>query len=121
MDGFFHKRYDAKQYNCAHFVADVWQKFTGDDISEALAGFLLPVKSRFVRASIRRQFVKLDAPKSPCIVLMQRPKTAPHVGLWVNGKVFHLKETGPEFQPLDVATFGFKSHRFYDVKKCAIS
>lgn len=121
MDEFFKKEYNSKEYNCAHFVADLWEYITGDDIRHILNGFLLPAKDRFVSSEIRHQFEKLEKPVNPCIVLMQRPRTAPHVGLWFNGKVFHIQKDGPQYQPLDVATLGFKTHRFYDVKKDSIS
>jgi hypothetical protein len=44
---------------------------------------------------------------------MQRPKTPPHIGVFLRGKVLHLKESGAEFQPLDVASFGFTKMGFY--------
>lgn len=121
MDQFFQKKYDAKNYNCAHFVSEFWERATGEDVTEHLEGLLLPVKDRVVRLQIRRSFQRLTAPISPCIVVMHRPKGAPHVGVWFDGKVFHLKETGPEYQPINVAVLGFKTHRFYDVKECTSS
>ncbi|MBN46211.1 MAG: hypothetical protein CMH23_07025 [Methylophaga sp.] len=113
IDQFYNRVYNRQTYNCAHFVAEVWAHITGRDITHILKGFLLPPKDRYVRAELRRQFEKLTEPKSPCIVLMQRPKTVPHVGLFYNGKVFQIHERGVEFQPLDVATRGFKKVGFY--------
>ena len=46
---------------------------------------------------------------------MHRPGAAAHVGLFLRGRVLHIKQSGVEYQPLDVAIMGFKTHRFYDV------
>ena len=113
LDQFYNRTYNRQTYNCAHFVAEVWLYLTGSDISIILRGFLLPPKDRYVRANLRRQFKRLTKPVSPCIVLMQRPKTVPHVGLFYKGRVFQLHERGVEFQPLDVASRGFKKVGFY--------
>ena len=95
----------------------VWENITGQNIRECLAGFLLPPGRRFVRGSIRRKFVRLEKPKSPCIVLMHKFSGSAHVGLFLHGRVLHIRRAGVAFQPLELATLGFKTHRFYDVKE----
>lgn len=117
IDHFYSREYDEGSYNCAHFVAEVWEWLSGCDIREVLDGFLLPPKDRFVRGSIRRKFVRLEKPKSPCIVLMHRAGDSAHVGLFLHNKVLHIRRAGVAFQPLDIAIMGFKTHRFYDVKE----
>lgn len=117
IDHFFTRQYHEGTYNCAHFVAEVWQWLTGGDIRDHLDGFLLPPAKRFVKTEIRRRFVRLEKPRSPCIVLMHRTKGSAHVGLFLNGKVLHIEKPGVRFQPVDVATIGFRTHRFYDVKE----
>lgn len=116
LDRFFNRTYSAQTYNCAHFVCEVWKETQGQDISGPLSGFLRPAKLRKVRASIRHQFERLDGPRSPCIVLMQRPGYAPHVGMFIRGRVFHIQRSGVQFQPIDVAAIGFTQVRFYNVK-----
>lgn len=113
IDPLFHRTYSRRLYNCAHFVAEAWEHETGQDIRERLIGFLFPPSDRFVPFALRRAFVSLDRPQSPCIVLMRQPRREPHVGIWIRGKVFHITESGPQFQPLDVATLGFLIVRFY--------
>lgn len=113
-DQFFKRVYDAKNYNCAHFVAEVYHAETGIDISKKLAGFLLPPDERTVQTSIRHEFKRLDAPIESCLVVMHRPRTSPHVGLFLRGKVLHLTETnGVQYMPLEIATLGFSTIRFY--------
>lgn len=116
LDHFFTRQYHEGSYNCAHFVAEVWESLTGVDIRGSLNGFLLPPKDRFVGRSVRREFERLEKPKSPCIVLMHTAKGSAHVGLFYLGKVFHIRRAGVFFQPVDIVTMGFKTHRFYDVK-----
>lgn len=116
IDPYFARTYNEGSYNCAHFVAEVWEGITGQDIHETLGGFLLPPGKRFVRGSIHRRFVKLEKPKSPCIVLMHKVKGSAHAGLLLHNRVLHIQRSGVSFQPLEVAIMGFKTHRFYDVK-----
>ena len=113
IDALLHRRYDTRGYNCAHLVAEAWRHETGRDITDKLQGFLFPPAGRFVPFSLRREFFPLDKPVSPCIVLMRRPGQPPHVGMFIRGRVFHIQESGSQLQPLDVATFGFSSVRFY--------
>lgn len=113
LDDLFFKKYDKNNYNCAHFVRDAWELETGEDISEELEGFLLPAKSRYARAALRRIFKKIKKPQSPCIVLMQRPRSVPHVGIYLRGKVLHLHEKGVERMTPEIASRGFKKVGFY--------
>lgn len=113
LDSFFDRRYNRQTYNCAHFVCDVWRSLTGRDIGTELEGFLKPPKERWTDPALRRKFRKLEKPESPCLVVMQRLRSVPHVGVYVRGKVIHLHESGVEFLPLEVATRGFNKLGFY--------
>lgn len=113
IDNFLDRRYNRRSYNCAHFVADVWEAETGEPIREALDGFLAPPRARRVDWSQRRHFTRLEAPRSPCLVLMDRPKSTPHVGMFLRGRVAHIQPVGVQFMPLDIVTLGYKTVRFY--------
>lgn len=117
LDQFFNRRYDEANYNCAHFVAEVWEHVTGQDLRGQFDGFLLPPKNRFVRPAIRRGFVKLEKPTKCCIVVFHKLTGSAHVGIYINGNVLHIQRIGVRFQPLELAILGFKTYRFYDVKK----
>jgi hypothetical protein len=113
-DQFFRRTYDAKNYNCAHFVSEVYRHETGRDITNLLKGFLLPAGERVIEPAVLRRFTRLERPENNCLVVMHRPRTSPHVGLFLRGKVLHLTETsGVQFMPLEIATLGFTSIRFY--------
>lgn len=100
-------------YNCAHFVADAWERETGHDIRPILVGFLAPARERRALPHVAHDMRRIPAPASPCIVLFRRVKATPHVGLFVRGRVLHLTEQGPIRQLLSVASIGYSSVRFY--------
>lgn len=116
LDDFHEKRYDGSKYNCAHFVSDVWKHMTGNDIRGVMTGFLLPPKQRSAKMGLRSSFVRLPFPETPSIVLMTRLNQEPHVGVYIEGKVFHIKREGVEYVPLEIATLGFDKVRFYSCK-----
>lgn len=114
VDRYFARRYDARTYNCLHFACDVWRDETGEDLSGRLAGLLGEPEERRVRREHLRAFERLAEPRSPCLVLMHSPREAPHVGVFLRGKVLHLSaERGVEFAPVEVATRGFRTVRYF--------
>jgi hypothetical protein len=113
VDKYFNREYDVKKYNCAHLVCEAWKDLTGFDLVGVLGGFLSGAKDRKTILSDLRKMQPLDKVTDPCIVLMQQGRNAPHIGLYVRGRVLHIRKEGVEFQPLDVATMGFPRVRFY--------
>lgn len=105
--------YDIDHYNCAHFVCEAWQHETGQDLAHRMQGFLRRVSDKQFLKSDIQQFIKLEQPISPCLVVFQRTGISPHIGLFVRGKVLHLDENGVKFQPLDVVNIGFQRMSFY--------
>jgi hypothetical protein len=116
IDRFLNRTYDHSRYNCAHFVAEVWNEITGQDITESLAGFLLPPRERSAAFELRRKFIPLRRPETPCIALLQRSGFPPHVGLFINRRILHITESGVHFLPPAIIMFGFKTMRFYRCK-----
>jgi hypothetical protein len=115
IDKYLNKRFDSRTYNCAHFVCDVWADFHGENLAETLRGFLCAERER---KAIRKDLsaVKfLDKPITPCVVLMQRRKAAPHVGIYIENKVLHILKHAVQYQPLDVASLGFNKVRFFTI------
>lgn len=114
IDKFLFKKYDYENYNCAHFVVELWAYITNKSIYENLKSFLTVNKS--AKISIRSKFELIKTPVSPCIVLFKRRCLETHVGIFYKNKVFHLNELGAMYQPLDIVRIGFSSVRFYNVK-----
>ena len=117
FDALFVREYDRNKYNCAHLVADAWQLATGKPLPASYGLFTRPVGERRADTALRADFLRLDAPSPPCIVLMTRPRFHPHVGLFWAGKVLHITEQGVAFQPLDVVSVGFTKIRFYQCRE----
>ena len=113
IDRFFSRRYSPDKYNCAHFVIEVWQALVGQDLEERLHGVLCAPTRRRLDLDSLRGIELLSVPRSHCLVIMQRRGFA-HVGIWFNGRVFHLLEVGGvQYMPLEIATLGFNRVRFF--------
>jgi hypothetical protein len=112
LDKYFARSYDDSKYNCLHFSSDVWYELTGEDIRACLEGLLNP-RARHLKPSHIKAFEKLDKPSDPCLVLMVQPRREYHVGVFVGRKLLHIQAKGVEYLPLDVATRGFSSLRYY--------
>jgi hypothetical protein len=116
VDKYFDKEFNgtnAKRYDCLNFARDVWLDIKGIDLAIKLQGAFGPPSGRTPRRQFFREFQKISKPQDPCLVLFERPRAAPHIGVFIRGRVLHLKETGVQFQPLDVISFQFKTVRFY--------
>lgn len=112
MDKYFGKIYNHKDYTCLHFVKDVWKEYTGKDISKLLERFF---NEDFRKANkvYLRNFKQLEKLEDPCIVVLTRPRTIAHMGIFIRGRVLHLTERGTEYQPLDIVRLGFTNIRFF--------
>lgn len=103
LEHFMFKEYHERDYNCAHFVAEVWEHITGNDITEDLQGFLLPVGERKIYRDKLRNFKRLDRPKSPSIAVFRGGLSEPHAGIYIDGKIFHIKKAGVFYQNVGLA------------------
>jgi hypothetical protein len=103
-------------YNCLGFVAEAWEHLVGGlDVMERLHALNAGIHAEngHVVLSTVRGFRKLAKPESPCFVVMQRNKTQPHIGVFYNGRILHMKENGVEYRPLQVAQRYFTKIGFY--------
>lgn len=114
VDAYFSRIYNSRTYNCAHFVCEVWKDETGQDITANLAGYLCgPGERRAIKAQ-RRAFRRLATPQSPCVVLFQGLRSAPHVGIYIRGRVLHISsKQGVRFDDLKSASIGAKKVGFF--------
>lgn len=115
VDCYLKKRFSAANYNCAHFVAEVWEDLTGQNVRETLAGFLCRPSTRYTSPSALSRVRLLDHPCEPCIVFFQGAHSDTHVGVWIRGKVLHLLKTSVQYVPLEVAAYGYNRIRFFNV------
>ncbi len=100
LNGFLGRRYDLECYNCWDLARDVWLHLTGDDIGNRTPD--IPTSSNISKAiSVQRSdFEQIDMPASPCLVLMRGKGKPPHIGVFYQGNVMHIKEAGVQYEPL---------------------
>lgn len=103
----------SKTYNCLDFVREVWLAMKEEDVTDKLTGLIGDFANRKANLSGVKAFKRLQEPINPCFVVMQRFKYVPHVGIYLNGRILHLKDTGVEFQPLIVAKSYYQTVRYY--------
>jgi len=111
INAYFSRKYDDMSYNCLHFARDVWLDLTGEDLTAKLQGLL--GEGRKLTKSHFRAFRKLNQPLSPCLVLMTQLGKDPHIGVYFNGNVFHIRKSGVEFLPANLACRWATSIRYY--------
>lgn len=114
IDKFLDRVYIEDKYNCFDFVREVWQDLTGIDIG----GLQTPkMDRRGLKGDwdyTAAKWVRIDAPKDPCVVLFMRARAIPHVGVYIRGKVLHLpKGSNVRFEDLSVASLGFTRLSYY--------
>lgn len=114
LDDLLLKRFNLRTYNCWDLTREVWLRLTGQDLgSPSLASYTADEMGEVVDAWQDTKYQELPAPRDPCIVLMQRSRHIPHVGVYYHGRVIHIRRAGAQFTPLEVASLGFSSVRYY--------
>lgn len=93
----------SQNYTCNEFACEVWKHITGEDLTERLNAFL----------NGNGSFTPLQMPESPCLAFFTRKGAASHIGLYVDGRLFHLTGQGVHFVELEIVAGGFQQPRFY--------
>ena len=113
VDDFLTRR-RGPDYNCLDLTCEVWRSETGEDISEILGSDLTQIGRHLgVRNSGARRFRKIASPISPCLVVMHGQRGAFHIGVFLRGRVLHLRSDTPEWMEVEVASRGHKRTAFY--------
>lgn len=117
-DPYMGKRYIKDVYNCFDFAREVWLGITGEDIKDRLEILRNAIPDRKALARDIRSFRKLLEPEDPCLVMLKSPRTRPHIGVYLRGKLLHLAtpsfvQLGVMFERLDTVTWRFKKVAFY--------
>jgi hypothetical protein len=92
-----------------HFTADIWLELTGIDIRVKVEYIL---NNKF-KSEHLDNIEKLNLPVTPCIALMKRLRSTPHMGVFINGSIIHLTEIGVECLPVNTAMRGFNHIRYF--------
>lgn len=116
IDQYLRKSFDEKSYNCWDMARDVWRDLKGQELQPCRPAPF--TREAYWVATTQRQceFRELASPESPCLVLMQRAMDIPHIGVFIDGNVLHLRRQGAIYQPLAMARFGFPVVLYYTTK-----
>lgn len=113
-DIYLNKVYDKRNYNCAHFVSEVWKDLFNYDLSLQLSGFMKAKTERNAKLSELRKLKKIEHPKSPCVVWLHS-KNVSHVGIYLDDRVLHITEDGVKLELLETLKLGFRKVSFYEI------
>lgn len=106
-------KYDDADYNCLHFACSVYRDLTGIDLSSDVTELCQSRRHRHVCPDKLSRFVLIDNPKTPCIAVMRSPVSV-HCGVYINGAIVHLDETGIKSQQPHIAKHQYQSVKYYD-------
>ena len=97
---FFRKTYNAESYNCGHFVCELWEHVTGQNIEHVAEAFRTKELSEY--RPFHSLLSRLAEPSDPCLVVMRTQSIIPHVGVYIEGAVLHITEDGVRHESIDV-------------------
>lgn len=101
-------------YDCFDFANDVWEAETGEDLRGQLGADLRDFMALLATGRTgARRLRRIPRPSSPSIVVMRGRVGDLHVGVYLRGRVLHLKDAGPEYMEVEVASRGFNRVAFY--------
>lgn len=99
VDHFLDRRPVPDQYNCFDFAREVRIAYDGLDLIHIFPWLGNRFGRRQLRKNELRKVYRVPAPKNGSFCVYQRPRTQPHIGIWWNGRVLHLPESGAIWEP----------------------
>lgn len=100
-------------YNCLSFAREVWLDIVNEDIKDQLDNLVNSITAGKLSLASAKGFRWLQKPESPCFVVMQRFRCTPHIGIYLDGRILHLRAYGAEYQPIKIAKAYFQTIRYY--------
>lgn len=120
VDKYLAKKFSIGNYNCWHFVRDVWFELTGHMLYDYTPAKTNKHELELAAIDATHHFVETDLQSAdkllPLIVLFRRPKDAPHIGVLYLGKVLHMRPQGVRWEPLQIARMSFDRVNFYTTR-----
>ena len=117
MIDLFSKQYNKQTYHCVHFAVDVWKKVTGNDLSKQFAPLMKPLTSAIAVTTVWDGFTEVYSPSSPCVVLMRSAVRDPHMGVYSDGRILHIRQTGPHSAVIPQLELEYPHMRFFVCEK----
>lgn len=99
------KPYDKERYHCWHFVEEVLDVPTLQDVHVDTA--------KDDVEKYKNLFMEAVSPSDYCIVLIGES----HIGIWYNNGIYHNDTHGVRYEPFRSIKMRYKSFKYYEVKK----
>ncbi len=98
-DKYLDREYHYSRYNCSHFVNEVWMDLTGECIIGICQSFIQGSDGDFTKRI--RERIRLEKPETPCVAIMQTDQKIMHAGVFIDGDILHLTESGVQRDSID--------------------
>lgn len=113
VDKYLNKSFSYKNYNCYHFVRDIWLELTGVDLGDQVPKDPGTEAYNQKALQVANTLTELPSPQDPSIVLFRRARLEPHIGVYLNGKVLHLTRHGAYYMALGQVSAGYPKVTYY--------
>jgi hypothetical protein len=113
IDKYLGKTFRHGKYNCYDFVREIWLELKGVDLGAQTPEEPGVVSYTNKALQVANNLVRLESPEDPSIVLFQRARLEPHIGVYVSGRVLHLNRKGAYYMHLDQVSTGYPTVTFY--------
>lgn len=113
VDKYLSKSYRTPTYNCFSFAREAWLELTGTDLGDQTPDTHNASEYTLRALQVANTLTRLDCPEDPCLVLLQRKRLEPHIGVFYQGRVLHLNRSGAYYVPLGQITPGYPSVSYY--------
>lgn len=113
------EKYLAWEYNghvqtCWTLARAFWLELTGVDLSHETPVADVPLRELCDKVTLVSALLQnvLNL-QDPCLVLMERERTTPHIGVYYHGRILHLNRQGCSYQAPDHVTACFPHVSYY--------
>lgn len=113
VDPYLQWKYQQRTNNCWHLAQDVWSNLTGVDLGDQTPAEHSAMAYTNRAVMVANTLKKLDKLQDPCLVLFQRKRLEPHIGVYYRGKVLHMNSRGPAYQDIDFVSASYTTTEFY--------
>ena len=106
--------FDMQRQNCFDMARAFWAELTGVQLGRQTP-YEIAVDAFTLRAEqVAARLKKVETIVDPCLVLMQRERINPHVGVFYRGRILHLDyRQGAAYEALDHVTARFTKVSYY--------
>lgn len=110
-------RQKSDEYHCVPFVIEAGKYLYGYDFTDNFLGLALPlsINGKPSRHTVKNS-LSTKNPTNGTVVLMTKLDGGLHVGLWHDGMVLHLADTGVRYQTVRTLETLYIRIRYYNAK-----